>query len=225
MPNHGHQRSRVLRLFRLSAAARLLPARVLRLPGRARLRPRVRRGQAAQPRAARRCACLYRLSTAASRLVLHLTCSSRAATVRAVRVPAPSRQGARLPDHHVGERLYCGATLLVERWANPMLELDQPTGLRARVRRHRTRAHVDHHRRPAAVRAPAAAALHVPARACAASRTRATPRPSHQKLHGRPHVAASLTARAMASPGWRWPPSAPWHCCECLRSVSRDVFR
>jgi hypothetical protein len=28
--------------------------------------------------------------------------------------------------------LYCGATLLVERWANPMLELDQPTGLRAR---------------------------------------------------------------------------------------------
>ena len=28
--------------------------------------------------------------------------------------------------------LYCGATLLVERWANPMLSLDQPTGLRAR---------------------------------------------------------------------------------------------
>ena len=29
--------------------------------------------------------------------------------------------------------LYCGATLLVERWANPMLRLDQPTGLRART--------------------------------------------------------------------------------------------
>jgi hypothetical protein len=29
--------------------------------------------------------------------------------------------------------LYCGATLLMERWANPMLELDQPTGLRVRV--------------------------------------------------------------------------------------------
>ena len=28
--------------------------------------------------------------------------------------------------------LYCGATLLVERWANPMLALNQPTGLRAR---------------------------------------------------------------------------------------------
>jgi len=28
--------------------------------------------------------------------------------------------------------LYCGATLLVERWANPMLELNQPSGLRAR---------------------------------------------------------------------------------------------
>ena len=29
--------------------------------------------------------------------------------------------------------LYCGLTLLVERWANPMLELDQPTGLSARA--------------------------------------------------------------------------------------------
>ena len=29
--------------------------------------------------------------------------------------------------------LYCGATLLVERWANPMFVLGQPTGLRARV--------------------------------------------------------------------------------------------
>ena len=29
--------------------------------------------------------------------------------------------------------LYCGATLLVERWANPMLQLGQPTGLRARA--------------------------------------------------------------------------------------------
>ena len=29
--------------------------------------------------------------------------------------------------------LYCGATLLVDRWANPMLQLDQPTGLRARA--------------------------------------------------------------------------------------------
>ena len=29
--------------------------------------------------------------------------------------------------------LYCGGTLLVERWANPMLELGQPTGLRARA--------------------------------------------------------------------------------------------
>jgi len=29
--------------------------------------------------------------------------------------------------------LYCGATLLSERWANPMLHLGQPTGLRVRV--------------------------------------------------------------------------------------------
>ena len=29
--------------------------------------------------------------------------------------------------------LYCGATLLVERWANPMFVLGQPTGLRARA--------------------------------------------------------------------------------------------
>ena len=28
--------------------------------------------------------------------------------------------------------LYCGATLLVERWANPMFQLGQPTGLRVR---------------------------------------------------------------------------------------------
>ena len=29
--------------------------------------------------------------------------------------------------------LYCGATLLTERWANPMLHLGQPTGMRART--------------------------------------------------------------------------------------------
>ena len=29
--------------------------------------------------------------------------------------------------------LYCGATLIVERWANPMFELGQPTGLCARA--------------------------------------------------------------------------------------------
>lgn len=29
--------------------------------------------------------------------------------------------------------LYCGATLLMERWANPLFELNLPTGLRARV--------------------------------------------------------------------------------------------
>ena len=47
------------------------------------------------------------------------------------------------PPTHYGERnclaitsvsaLYCGATLLAERWANPMLHLNQPTGLKVRA--------------------------------------------------------------------------------------------
>ena len=123
--------SRVLRLFRLSVPPVffLLVCYVLlgeHVFGLAyvignRLKPRMRatlRG-------------FYRLSTAAIALVVHLyllfACGSEASACPSVRM---------------GERhcliitsvsaLYCGATLIVERWANPMLELNHPSGLRAR---------------------------------------------------------------------------------------------
>ena len=75
----------------------------------------------------------YRLSTAFVAFVIHASlwyaCADDATSL--------------CPRTRFGERnclaitstsaLYCGATLLVERWANPMLQLDQPTGLRART--------------------------------------------------------------------------------------------
>ena len=76
----------------------------------------------------------YRLGTALIALVIHASlwyaCADDDAT-------------SLCPPTHFGERrclivtsvsaLYCGATLLVERWANPMLHLGQPTGLRVRA--------------------------------------------------------------------------------------------
>lgn len=77
----------------------------------------------------------YRMSTAFIALFMH--------TYLWYACAADDEEGASLcPPTRFGERhclaitstgaLYCGATLLVERWANPMLNLDMPTGVRAR---------------------------------------------------------------------------------------------
>ena len=156
--------SRVLRLFRLSvppvffllACYVFLGEHVFGLAyvvGK-RLKPRLRatlRG-------------LYRLSSAFIAFVMHAYLWYACADDDEEGAPLCPR--TRFKERHClaitsASALYCGATLLVERWANPMLGLDQPTGAaRARVRRNGARAHVVHHRGPAAVRAPAAAALH-----------------------------------------------------------------
>ena len=123
--------SRVLRLFRLSvpplffvlACYVFLGEHVFGLAyviGN-RLKPRMRTSLRA----------CYRLSTAMFALGIHLyllfACSSEASAC------PPVRLGERncLAITSVSA-LYCGATLLIERWANPMLDLKQPTGLLVR---------------------------------------------------------------------------------------------
>ena len=125
--------SRVLRLFRLSvppvffllACYVFLGEHVFGLAyvvGR-RLKPRLRatlRG-------------LYRLGTAFIAFVMHASLWHACA----------DDETSLCPRTHFGERhclaitsasaLYCGATLLMERWANPLFELGLHTGLRART--------------------------------------------------------------------------------------------
>ena len=128
--------SRVLRLFRLSvppvffllACYVFLGEHVFGLAyvvGR-RLKPRLR----ATLRGA------YRLGTAFVAFFMHAYLWYACAD--------DDDEGAPLcPRTRIGERhclaitsasaLYCGATLLMERWANPLFELNQPTGLRVRA--------------------------------------------------------------------------------------------
>ena len=126
--------SRVLRLFRLSvppvffllACYVFLGEHVFGLAyviGK-RLKPRMRatlRG-------------LYRLSTAFIAFFMHTYLWYACAA---------DDEASACPRTRFGERhclaitstsaLYCGATLLMERWANPLFELGLPTGLRART--------------------------------------------------------------------------------------------
>ena len=76
---------------------------------------------------------LYRLGTAVVAFVMHAYLWW-ACVGDEVSLCPPTRFGERhcLIITSVSA-LYCGATLLVERWANPMFRLNQPTGLRARV--------------------------------------------------------------------------------------------
>jgi len=88
-------------------------------------------GRRLKPRMRTTLRACYRLSTAMIGLVVHLylllACGSEASAC------PPVRFGERncLIITSVSA-LYCGATLLVERWANPMLQLEQPTGLMTR---------------------------------------------------------------------------------------------
>ena len=76
----------------------------------------------------------YHLSTATFALFLHLYILNACVS---------DDEASACPDTRFGERhclaitsasaLYCGASLLTERWANPTFGLNQVTGLRARV--------------------------------------------------------------------------------------------
>ena len=75
----------------------------------------------------------YHLSTAAFALGLHLYMLFACGDTTATMCPP-----VRLNERHClaitsATALYCGATLLAERWANPMLDLQQPTGFCARA--------------------------------------------------------------------------------------------
>jgi len=75
----------------------------------------------------------YRLSSATIALFMHAylwhACSSDEASMC-----PPTRFGDRnCLAITSASALYCGATLLVERWANPMFHLEQPTGVRVRA--------------------------------------------------------------------------------------------
>ena len=79
---------------------------------------------------------LYRLSSAFIALVMHAYLWYACADDDDEGAPLCPR--TRFKERHClaitsASALYCGATLLVERWANPMLGLDQPTGVRARA--------------------------------------------------------------------------------------------
>ena len=126
--------SRVLRLFRLSVPPVFFLLVCYACMGEhvfgiayvvgKRLKPSLRRTMRA----------FYHLSTATFALFLHLYILNACVS---------DDEASACPDTRFGERhclaitsasaLYCGASLLTERWANPMLGLNLVTGLRARV--------------------------------------------------------------------------------------------
>ena len=76
---------------------------------------------------------LYRLGTAFIAFVMHASLWHACADDEASLCPRTHFQERRCLIATSVSAFYCGWTLLMERWANPMLELDQPTGLRART--------------------------------------------------------------------------------------------
>ena len=75
----------------------------------------------------------YRLSTACIGFVMHAYLWYACAADETSACP-PTRFGERnCLAITSASALYCGATLLVERWAHPLLELNQPTGFRVRA--------------------------------------------------------------------------------------------
>ena len=76
---------------------------------------------------------LYRLGTAFIGFVMHASLWYTCADNETSLCPRTHFQERRCLIATSVCALYCGWTLLMERWANPMLELGQPTGLRART--------------------------------------------------------------------------------------------
>lgn len=128
--------ARVLRLFRLSVPPVFLLLACYVFLGEHVFGLAYVVGRRLKPRLRASLRVLYRLGSAFAAFFMH--------TYLWYACAAATDEGASLcPRTRFGERhclaitstsaLYCGAALLVERWANPMLALDQPTGLRARA--------------------------------------------------------------------------------------------
>ena len=75
----------------------------------------------------------YHLSTATFALGLHLYMLFACGDTTASMCPPVRLKERQCLAITSATALYCGATLLAERWANPMLDLKQPTGFCARA--------------------------------------------------------------------------------------------
>jgi len=75
----------------------------------------------------------YHLSTATFALGLHLYMLFACGDTTASMCPPVRLKERQCLAITSATALYCGATLLAERWANPMLDLQQPTGFCARA--------------------------------------------------------------------------------------------
>ena len=126
---------RVLRLFRLSVPPLFLVLACYVFLGEHVFGLAYVIGNRLKPRMRATLPGVYRLGTALVAFVMHASVWFACADY--------DGEPSLCPPTYFGERycllitsvsaLYCGATLLVERWANPMFVLRQPTGLRARA--------------------------------------------------------------------------------------------
>jgi hypothetical protein len=124
--------ARVLRLFRLTAPPIFFVLACYVFLGEHVFGLAYVLGKRVKPRMRAVLRAWYRVST-----------SSLAMGVHAYLLYACGGTASACPPVRMGERnciaavsvsaLYCGATLLLERWANPFLHLQQPTGLRVRA--------------------------------------------------------------------------------------------
>jgi hypothetical protein len=90
-------------------------------------------GNRLKPRARATLRGLYRLSTAFIAFVIHTYLWYACADDETSLCPRTRFKERNCLAITSASALYCGATLLVERWANPMLDLQTPTGVRART--------------------------------------------------------------------------------------------
>lgn len=90
-------------------------------------------GDRLKPRARATLRGFYRLSTACVAFVIHTYLWYACADDSMSLCPRTRFKERNCLAITSASALYCGATLLVERWANPMLDLRSPTGVRARA--------------------------------------------------------------------------------------------
>ena len=172
---------------------------------------------------------LYRLSSAFIAFVMHAYLWYACADDDEEGAPLCPR--TRFKERHClaitsASALYCGATLLVERWANPMLGLDQPTGVRARacaamglmltwftIADQQLCAHL-----LLLLFTARRTLVHFP-------RVEKVYAMCPQALHGAAHEPRAHAASATPSPSWPWPPWRPWACCRSVWSGYQPSFK
>ena len=125
--------SRVLRLFRLSVPPLFLVLACYVFLGEHVFGLAYVIGNRLKPRMRATLRGFYRLSTAFVAFFIHTYLWYACADEETSLCPRTRFRERNCLAITSASALYCGATLLVERWANPMLKLDQPTGLAARA--------------------------------------------------------------------------------------------